>query len=144
MNNDSLPETVRTIIDQAGGYGTLRGAFAYVGASALSFRCAEPLGEYRSSRPYRLVSDRGQGFVDYEVGLQCRVNGRRGRAWTLIVAYEPDDTYTVWLVEGHRERKPESMVLACLRDVYCDTLQSTIEAAYDRAIQEHNGGFIPL
>ena len=140
---ESLPETVQAIIAQAGGLG-LRGAFTYIGASAFSYRCAEALGEYRSSRPSRLVSEGGQGFVDYEVGLQCRVNGKRGRAWTLIVAYEPTDVYTVWLVEGHRDRKPESMVLACLRDVYCDTLQSVIEATYDRAIQEHNQGFIPL
>ena len=36
------------------------------------------------------------------------------------------------------------MVLACLRDVYCDTLQGVIEAAYDEAIRTHNQGFIPL
>ena len=36
------------------------------------------------------------------------------------------------------------MVLACVLDVYCDTLQSVIEETYDRAIAEHNGGFIPL
>ena len=36
------------------------------------------------------------------------------------------------------------MVLACHRDVYCDLLKGLIEAVYDRAIQTHNGGFIPL
>jgi hypothetical protein len=36
------------------------------------------------------------------------------------------------------------MVLVRQRDVYCDTLQEVIEAAYDRAIREHNGGFISL
>ena len=80
----------------------------------------------------------------YEVGAQCRVNGKRGRAWTLVIAYEPDDTYTVWLVEGHKGRKPETMVLACHRDIHCDTLQRAIEQTYDRAITEHNSGFIPL
>ncbi len=143
MKTESLPETVQAIIAQAGGLG-LRGAFTYVGAHDISFKCAEPLGEYRSSRPSRLVSEGDLGFVEYEVGLQCRVNGRRGRAWTLIIAYEPDDTYSVWLVEGHSDRKASEMVLACLRDVYCDTLQSVIEAAYDQAIREHNHGFIPL
>ncbi|HNQ89031.1 MAG TPA: hypothetical protein PKM73_10490 [Verrucomicrobiota bacterium] len=143
MKTESLPETVQAIIAQAGGLG-LRGAFVYVGASAFTYRCAEPHGEYRSSRPSRLVSEGGQGFVDYEVGLQCRVNGKRGHVWTLIIAYEPNDVYTVWLVEAHRQRQPGSMVLACQRDVYCDTLQGVIEAAYDRAIQEHNQGFIPL
>ena len=97
MKLESLPETVQAIIAQAGGLG-LRGAFTYIGASAFSYRCAEALGEYRSSRPSRLISECGQGFIDYEVGFQCRVNGKRGRAWTLIIAYEPDDTYTVWLV----------------------------------------------
>ena len=135
MKTESLPETVQAIIAQAGGLG-LRGAFTY--------HCAEPHGEYRSSRPSRLVSEGGQAFVDYEVGLQCRVNGKPSHAWTLIVAYEPADVYTVWLVEGHRERKASEMVLACQRDVYCDTLQSVIEAVYDRAIRDHNQGFIPL
>jgi hypothetical protein len=36
------------------------------------------------------------------------------------------------------------MVLACQEDVYCDTLQATIEVIYDQVILEHNGGFIPL
>jgi len=70
---------------QAGGLG-LHGAFTYIGASAFSYRCAEALGEYRSSRPSRLVSENGQRFVDYDVGLQCRVNGKPGRAWTLSLS----------------------------------------------------------
>jgi len=82
--------------------------------------------------------------VDFEVGVGCFVNGKRGRKWTLVIVYESDDTYTVWLVEGHPERKAESMVLACHRDVYCDTLKTTIESAYDEAIGQHNDGFIPL
>ena len=143
MKLESVPETVQAIIAQAGGLG-LRGAFVSIGAQHFTYRCAEPHGEYRSSRPSRLVSEGGQGFVDYEVGLQCRVNGKPGHAWTLIVAYEPTDVYTVWLVEAHRERKPSEMVLACHRDVYCDTLQGVIEAAYDEAIRTHNQGFIPL
>ena len=143
MQLASLPETVQAILAQAGGLG-LNGAFAYIGAQHFTYRCAEAVGEYRSARTSRLVSEAGQGFVDYEVGLQCRVNGKRGRRWTLIVAYEPNDVYSVWLVEGHRGRQPGSMVLACERDVYCDTLQSVIEAVYDRAISDHNGGFIPL
>ena len=143
MKLESLPGTVQAIIAQARGLG-LPGAFVYVGAHNLTYRCPEPVGEHRSGRPSRLTSEAGLGFVDYEVGLQCRVNGKRGRAWTLIVAYEPTDVYTVWLVEGHRERKPSEMVLACHRDVYCDTLQGVIEAAYDEAIRTHNQGFIPL
>jgi hypothetical protein len=143
VETSSIPETIRTILAQAGGHG-LSGAFTYVGASQFTYRCSEVEGEYRSSRPSRMLSEAGLGFIDYEVGLQCRVNGKRGHAWTLIVAYEPNDTYTVWLVEGWRERKADSMVLACHREVYCDMLQAVIEQAYDHAIIEHNGGFIPL
>lgn len=143
MDPASIPETIRTIIAQAGGLG-LRGAFTYIGASRLRFRCAEPTGEYRSDYPSRLTSEGGAPRVDFDVGLEARVNGKPGRAWTLIIAYEPDDTYSVWLVEGHAHRKPSEMVLASIRDVYCEMLQSVIEQAYDRAIKEHNEGFIPL
>jgi len=138
-----LPDTIQAIVLQAGGLG-LRGAIVYVGAHHLTYRCSEPVGEYRSSRPSRLTSEAGFGFVEYEVGLQCLVNGKRGHRWTLNIVYEPNDTYTVWLVEAHRGRKPDSMVLACERDVYCDSLRGVIEAVYDRAIRQHNGGFIPL
>lgn len=143
MESGILSDTVRAIIDQAGGLG-LRGAFAYIGASGLSYKCSEHYGEYRSASPSRLMANQGIIFVEYEIGLQCRVNGKRGQGWTLIIAYEPNDTYTVWLVEGHHGRKGDSMVLACHENVYCETLQSVIESTYDRAIQEHNDGFIPL
>jgi hypothetical protein len=143
MENRSLADTIQAILAQAGGLG-LRGAFVYVGASHLTYRCAEPHAEYRSGRTSRLVSNQGACFLDYEVGLQCCVNGKRGRAWTLIIAHEPNDTSTVWLFEGHQGRQADSMVLAHHEDVYCDMLQAVIEQTYDRAIQEHNRGFIPL
>ena len=138
-----IPETIRTIIDQAGGLG-LRGALTYVGASEFCYRCAQPEGEYRSAYASRLTSEDGPPRVDFDVGLRFLVNGKPGRKWTVVIAYEPDDTYSLWLVEGHAGRQADSTVLACVRDVYCDTLQSVIEEAYDRAIAEHNGGFIPL
>ena len=143
MEPASIPETIRTIIDQAGGLG-LRGAFTYVGARQFRYRCAQPEGEYRSAYTARLTSEDGPPRVDFDVGLQFLVNGKPGRKWTVVIAYEPDDTYSLWLVEGHADRRSDSMILACVRDVYCDTLQSVIEDAYDRAISEHNGGFIPL
>ena len=143
MDPDSIPETIRTIISQAGGLG-LRGAFTYIGAHGFRYRCARSEGEYRSAYSSRLTSEGGPPRVDFDVGLGARVNGKPGRAWTLIIAYEPNDVYSVWLVEGHVGRKSGSMVMACVREVYCDTLQSVIESAYDRAIAEHNQGFIPL
>jgi hypothetical protein len=143
MKLEFLPGTVQAIIAQAGGLG-LPGAFVCVGAHAFSYRCLEPVGEYRSSYPSRLTSEAGLAFVDYEVGLQCHVNGKRGHRWTLIIAYEPDDTHTVWLVEGHRGHKLDSMVLACEREVFWDTLRAVIESVYDRAIGQRNEEFIPL
>lgn len=143
MSLQSLPETIRAIIKQAGGLG-LRGAFTYVGANRLAYRCPELTGECRPDEPSRISIEEGVGFVRFGVGLSCFVNGKPGKSWMLMIAYEPDDTYTVWLVEGHAQRKADSMVLACRRDVYCDTLQSTIEAVYDEAIVAHNNGFIPL
>lgn len=143
MKAKRLPDTIRSIIDQAGGF-RLSSAFAYVGASMFTYQCAEAEGEYRSGSVSRQSTQGGESFIQAEVFLRFRVNGKRGRCWTLIIAYEPTDVYTVWLVEGHRGRNPSTMVLACVRDVYCDTLQSVIEEVYDRAIQEHNGGVIPL
>jgi hypothetical protein len=128
MDLASIPETIRTILDQAGGLG-LRGAFTYIGAQDFRYRCDQAEGEYRSGFRSRLTSEGGPPRVEFDVGLMARVNGKPGRAWTLIIVYEPDDTYTLWLVEGHARRKAESMVLACVLDVYCDTLQSVIEEA---------------
>lgn len=143
MDVASIPETIRTIIDQAGGLG-LRGAFTYIGAQRFRYRCSRPDGECRSAYPSRLTSEDGPPRVDFDVGLEFLVNGKAGRQWTFVIAYEPSDVYSVWLVEGHAGRKADSMVLACVREVYCDTLQAVIESTYDRAIEEHNGGFIPL
>jgi hypothetical protein len=143
MKPNTVPDTVQAIIAQAGGLG-MRGALIYVGARDITYRCAEPKGEYRSGRRSELVLKRGLGSVSFEVGVKFRVNGKPGRDWTMVIAYEPNDTYTVWLVEGHRHRQMDSMVLACHRDVYCDTLQSVIEQTYDEAIRDRNQGFIPL
>ena len=143
MKPDKVPETVQAIVAQAGGLG-MRGAFVYVGARNVTYQCARSEGEYRSDHPSRLGVKRGHGCVEFDVGVKFDVNGRRGRAWKMIIAYEPDDTYTVWLVEGHSKRQLDSMVLACKRTVHCDELQSVIESIYDEAVRKHNRGFIPL
>jgi len=143
MKLKSIPETIRTIIEQAGGLG-LRGAFVYIGASKLVYRCAQSTGEFRSGKPSCLSTEAGSPSIAFDVGLSCRVNGKRGREWTMIIAYEPDDTYTIWFVEGHAERTRATMVLACHRDVYCDSLQTTVERMYNEAIHQHNQEFIPF
>ena len=143
MKVDTLPETIATILLQIGGFG-IHGAFAYIGAEPIRYRCPRLQGECRPDEPSRLVTQGSVPSVEYGVGIEARVNGRRGRAWTLIIAYEPDDTYTVWLVEGHDRRTADTMILACHRDVYCDQLKEVVEQSYDRAIHDHNGGFIHL
>jgi hypothetical protein len=143
MKLDSLPETIRTIIAQAGGLGT-RGAFAWVGASRFKYLCARPDGEYRSSWPSRFAIADGLGTVEFDVGLAFAVNGRPGRDWGMVIAYEPDDLYTVWLAERHAGRLPDTAMLGCRRDVDCESLQWTVEDIYDRGIIEHNEGIIPL
>ena len=143
MKAKALPDTIQAIIEQAGGLG-LSGAFTYVGASAFLYQCERASGECRSGTRSRLVTEKGRASEVADVFLRFRVNGKRGRCWTMLVAYEPDDTYTVWLVDYHPKRKPAETVIDRVNDVYCDTLQGVIEHVYDQAIATHNSGFIPL
>jgi hypothetical protein len=69
------------------------------------------------------------------------VNGKPGNRWMIKITLDFSDTYIVELIAG-RGDKVES--LDRREDVYCDELQSEVEQMYDRAIKEHNHGFIPL
>ena len=64
------------------------------------------------------------------------VSGVRGTSWHMTVAYEPDDTYTVWLMRDSA-RRPLCMpeVLASLGRVNSDDLQHAVESIYDEAIK---------
>lgn len=139
------PYTIRCIIDQSGGFG-MRGAFAYVGASHFNHKCKDVEHECRPSKQSELRTDPSKPwpFVDFEVGLMFKVNGKRDEEWHMVVTYEPDDTYSVWLVRGDAKRQGTDTVIACHRDVYCDNLKDVIENAYDQAINDRCGGFIPL
>jgi hypothetical protein len=141
------PYTIATMMNQMGK--GIRGAFAYIGASQVTFRY--PLGaprdcEYRSC--FRSHEEPTIGGINYDVGLSFAVNGRRGQNWRMLVVYEPDDTYSVWL--GRRAKPTEKregkhfVVLDHREDVYCDVLQETVEHMYDKAIKKHNGGWINL
>lgn len=141
-----IPFTIQQIIEQAGGFG-LSGALVYCGTRKWSFK--HPATNLDTScypeKQSRLSSEgRPLPEVDYTVGLSAHVNGKRGKDWTLIVAYEPDDTYTVWLVEGHSRRTADSTVISHRRDVHAEDLQGVIEYLYDGAIKTANGGFIPI
>lgn len=136
-----LPYTIRTIIEQMGGRG-ISGAFVYVGASQLVHKCPQAEGEYRSGY---FSKETPEGLIDYDVGLQFSVNGKRGETWKMVVAYEPDDTYSVW-IWTNKSAVPGRMgaVIEHRDDVYCDGLKDTVEHMYDQAIKERNQGFIPI
>jgi len=140
----STPYTIRTILDQLGGRG-INGALAYVGGHQLGYKCPPSEGEYRSD--YRSHEDQ-HGQIDYDVGLSFAVNGKRGQSWHMIVVYEPDDIYSVWIwrraSKGGRAEGKMGAVLDHQENVYCDVLQEVVEQMYDRAIKEYNQGFIPL
>lgn len=134
-----VPYTIRAILDQLGR--GLNGAIVYTGGRNVLYSCPPSDHENRSSHE----SHQKDGMVHYDVGLSFKVNGQRQHNWHIIVAYEPDDTYTVWLWSmWQRDGERHPKVLAEVRDVYCDTLKDTVERVYDEAIKEHCDGFIPL
>jgi hypothetical protein len=139
-----IPYAIRTIVQQVGGCG-VHGALAYVGADHLCFKCPPSETEYRPSQRSEVMPN---GLLSYEVGLAFRVNGKRRQHWTMLIAYEPDDTYTVYL--WRRPSRTQlihgiaGLILDQCDQVYCDTLRSTVEQMYDRAIRKYCNGFIPL
>jgi len=89
------------------------------------------------------ISDGGR--VQMAVGIYFRVNTTR--KIYIYVAYEPDDTYTVYLWQENTATKffktgQFGMVLDERHGIYCDELSGTIEAIYDKYINEHQHGFI--
>jgi hypothetical protein len=141
----SVPYQIQAIMEQLGN--GLRGARAFVGASQLTYSCKHETGSGESK-----VLD--NGLVDAPVALTFNVNGKKSAGWKIIISLEPSDTYTVRLwkpipmrakkvLEGRWDGKLGE-VLDESSDVYCDQLQESVERMYDRAIQQHNGGFIPL
>lgn len=140
-NLSLLPYTIRTIIQQAGGLG-LQGAFAFIGAHSFMYSCREHDQECRSRFMSKRITSTATGeAVIVDVHLSFLVNGRRGFKWVMQIAYEPDDTYTVWLSQSRGRR---ITILDERRDVYCDMLQEVIERVYDEAIEKHCNGFIPI
>lgn len=109
-------------IQQLGGRG-LSGALVYTGVRAI--------GQLR---------DEVAGKSDGTIGFQ--VNGRRGYKWFITVTLEFNDTYTVKLL-ARRGRVPFTE-FDKRTDVYCDELKEVFESMYDRGIQQHAEGFIPI
>jgi len=131
---------IEQMIDQLGGLG-LGGSFVYVGASQIVYKSREDESKPDPSR----VTD--VGLIDYQTGLQFRINGKR--FWKIIVSLEPSDTYTVRLWQGYAMPKVAKLgkfgeILYEFTEVYCDSLQDIVEHIYDTAIEEYLDGFIPL
>lgn len=118
------------------------GALDYVGGHELFFN--HPTNgrdhECRSSFRSRICEN---GSLEYEVGLSFRVNGKPGENWRMTVAYEPDDTYTVWLLrDALRRQLSVSHVLASMDQVSSEDLQHAVESLYDKAIKATEGDFV--
>lgn len=143
----ATPYTISTIIQQAGGMG-LQGAFVYIGARNFVYKHPDYYKDCECRPSFRSKISEVHGAVDSEVSLSFGVNGKRGQAWAEIVCYEPDDTYSVYLLRKANKKEKEqgkiAVVLDYKEDVYCDGLQSTIENMYDSAIKKYNNGFINI
>jgi hypothetical protein len=138
-----LPYTISAILQQLGS--GLSGALCYVGASQLQHRC-QP-GDHEC-RPPKRSERRADGGISWDVGLMFKVNGRRGQDWRILISYEPDDTYSVYLSRKAKIKETREglfrVILDSASDVYCSELQRMIEVMYDKAIKEYNDGFIPI
>jgi len=138
---EPLPYTIQTIIDQMGGRG-IRGAFVYIGASQLVWKHPKTNTTYECRSGFQSNEDE-HGCINSDVSLQFTVNGKRGELWKMLVAYEPDDTYSVWIWRNKSDIPGKiGSVIEVARDVYCDGLKGTVEHMYDKAIKTHNQGFI--
>lgn len=139
----STPYTIATIMQQLGT--GINGALAYTGAHHMAL--VHPAGDRdRECRPNNdsKVNEEA-GTVTAEVALWFRVNTRRDVR--ICVAYETDDTYTVylWRANGAAQRLSTGKmgkVLEECRDVYGEDLQGVVEGIYDGYIRQYQEGVI--
>lgn len=124
------------------GHGMV-GALDYVGGHELFFNhpaCGRDHQCHSSFHSY--VGENGR--LKYEVGLTFRVRARPGENWRMTVAYEPDDSYTVWLM---RDAGPQplsmSEVLTTRGEINSDDLQDAVESIYDAAVKTSERDLVP-
>jgi hypothetical protein len=132
-----VPSRISEMMRQLGR--GLSGALVYVGAGKVV---------YQDREPWRSSQELPNGLVRFDVGIAFPVNGKRGQGWKIVISLEPCDTYTVYLCRRANRKEQAAgklgVVMKSQDDVYCDVLQQVVEATYDNAIREKNGGFIPL
>ncbi|MGH7941378.1 MAG: hypothetical protein ACREFR_09935 [Limisphaerales bacterium] len=127
------PYSIQTIMEQL-KHGTV-GALDYVGGRELFFNHPADGRDHECRSSFHSQMNES-GRVEYEVGLSFRVNGMPGENWRMTVAYEPDDTYTVWLLRDFAPRQRSlAQVLGSLDQVRGEGLQQAIESIYDDAIK---------
>lgn len=122
------------------------GALNYVGGRELFFNHPPDGRDHECRSSFR--SHVGvNGRLNYEVGLSFRVNGKPGEHWQMTIAYEPDDTYTIWLLcnAGRRQLRAGlvSEVLASRDQVNGEDLQHAVESIYDEAVKAPRG-LVPM
>lgn len=138
----STPYTIKTIMEQLGT--GLNGALAYIGAHSLYYTHPAGCRDRGCLRSHdSMVND--NGTVNAEVALWCKVNTRRDVR--ICVAYETDDTYTVylWRANGPAKRRETGKMGEVLKeshDVYCDMLAEVVERFYDEYIRQYQAGAI--
>jgi hypothetical protein len=127
------PYSIQHIMEQL-RHGMV-GALDYVGGHELFFT-HPPNGRDHECRSSFRSHVGENGSPKYEVGLSFRVNGKPSENWRMTIAYEPDDTYTIWLVRDIACRQATlSEVLATVERVNSDDLQHTVESIYDAAVK---------
>lgn len=134
------PYSIQNIMEQL-RHGMV-GALNYVGGHELFFNHPPNGRDHECRSSFRShVADNGR--LSYEVGLSFRVNGKPGENWQMTIAYEPDDTYTVWLLRDANRRKLRaglmSEVLASVEQITGDDLQHAVESIYDEAVKAPRG-----
>lgn len=91
---------------------------------------------YTGTRKVELVQSGGEVRR-----LRLYVNGKPGHTWYITITVSAADLYDIelWSVHGTTKK-----LLGEASDLYFDELQRAVEKLYDTAINEHNGGCIPL
>ena len=136
----TLPWRIQAMINQMGGRG-FNGALLYTGASQLTFKDDDPDRTPTASR-----FDKETGAIHFDVGLMFKVNMRHGQTWKVVVALDPGDTYSVYLLHVAGIK---TFTLTCklsdLADsytgVYAEMLQDIVQTIYDK---ELGSGGIPI
>jgi hypothetical protein len=135
------PYSIQNIMEQL-RHGMV-GALDYVGGHELFFKHPPDGRDHECRSSFR--SHLGEnGSLKYEVGLSFRVKGKQGENWRMTIAYEPDDSYTVWLVRDLDHRQSTlSEILASTEQVNSDDLQHVVESIYNEAVKSPEKDFAP-